>query len=518
MIKMGKLFPHVPFIRDETPMSWAVRQAAFHTGGRVVPFLNDLGIPSMDLVRGKLSAVERLCDATGQARALVLHNTIAIAGKRRFSLRGQEFSAEFTTGAVTRFCPLCLQDDVAGHEGHGTGLRHRMLWRLSPVRTCPTHLVPLSDVRLGKWSEVNHELPAMRSEIAAEQSAIVDRERRQPSPVQCYVEGRLEGKAGPAWLDQQGIDQVCRTSEMLGGLMLYGSDRKASEMSEDTWDAAGRVAWPLMIEGPEQVQDFLAQTLKGCCTQNGRPSPRGAFGMLYRWLFASRLSKDPGPIRDIVREVIIDQVPLVPGQRLLGKNVTYPRLACISSIASSEGMHSKTLENVLRVAGVIGEKPALEGAPNVVLDYARAKELIDNTKYAIPVTRVPALLSASRPIVAELIDIGELTRIQEHDALQSKLGKAIDARSMQKTLNFLKVVGEKVGEPPEGFFPLAKAAEKSRINLRAILEMLFRKYLDKVYLLEGQTGFKAVLVSPAEISECVRNPPPDASNEICFCI
>lgn len=63
------------------------------------------------------------------------------------------------------------------------------------------------------------------------------------------------------------------------------------------------------------------------------------------------------------------------------------------------------LENVLRVAGVIGEKPALEGAPNVVRDYARAKEMIDNIKYAIPVTRVPALLSASRPIVAELIDI-----------------------------------------------------------------------------------------------------------------
>jgi len=511
---MKQIFPKIPFHSDETPMSWAARQAAFHRGGRVVPFLNDLGIQSMDLVRGKRAAVERLCDATGHVYEPVIHNTIETVGNRRFCLRGHEFAAEFTTGVVTRFCPLCLQDDTADQDDPSIVLRHRLLWRLSPVRTCGRHHMPVSDYKAGKWSDGHHELQAMGAVIAEAQAAMNDHQGRQPSPLQHYVETRLEGGAGPNWLDQQDIDQVCRTAEMLGGLVLYGPDRKASEMSEDDWDAAGRAAWPLMLEGPEQVQDFLAQTLKGCRTQNGRPSPRNAFGMLYGWLFAARLSKDPGPIRDIVREVVIDQVPLVPGKSLLGKPVSHPRLACLSSIASAEGIHSKTLENVLRVAGVIGEKPAIKGAPNIVLDYARAKELIDNTKYAIPVTQVPDMMSASRPIVAELIDLGELIRIQEHGELKSKLGKAIDGRSIHKTMTFLKSVGEAVGEAPEGYFSLAKAAEKSRINLRAILEMLFRNFLDKVYLLDGKTGFSAVLVSPDEISECVSNPPSSASDEI----
>lgn len=513
---MKRIFPRVPFQPDETPMSWAARQAAFHTGGRVVPFLNDLGIPSMDLVRGKVSAVERLCDTTGEELEPVVRNTIATVGNRRFSLRSQEFAAEFTTGAVTRFCPLCLEEDVAGQGDHSAALRPRLFWRLSPVRTCSKHLVPLSDIRLGNWNDVNHELQSMCAEIAVEQSAVRDRKSRQPSPLQNYVVERFEGSKGHEWLDLQNVDQVSRTSEMLGGLMVYGPDQKASEMSEDDWDAAGRASWPLMTQGPEQVQEFLTQTLKGRLTRNGRPSPRGAFGMLYGWLFSSRLSKNPGPIRDLVREVVIDQVPLVPGQSLLGKPVPHPRLACLSSIASAEGIHSKTLENVLRVAGVVGEKPPIEGAPNVVLDYARAKELIDNTRYAIPVTRVPDMLSASRPIVAALIDLGELTRIQEHGELKSKLGKAIDARSIQKALTFLRATGRTVGEPPRGYVSLAKAAEKTRINLRAILELLFRQFLDHVYLLDGYAGFDAVLVSPDEISECVRNPPPDASDEIRF--
>ena len=38
---MRPLFPVLPFASDETPLSWAARQAAFHTGGRLAPFLND---------------------------------------------------------------------------------------------------------------------------------------------------------------------------------------------------------------------------------------------------------------------------------------------------------------------------------------------------------------------------------------------------------------------------------------------------------------------------------------------
>jgi hypothetical protein len=201
---------------------------------------------------------------------------------------------------------------------------------------------------------------------------------------------------------------------------------------------------------------------------------------------------------------------------LLGKPVEHPRLSSIASIAKAEGLHSKTLANVLGVAGLIGEGEERKSSGNVVANYAEAKVLIDRAKHAVPVTQVPDMLSASRPLVAELISLGQLTRIQDHCHLQSKLGKAIDGRSVQRTLKFVDGVGPAVEEAPETHAHLGKAAEKSRVTLRAILEMLFGQFLPTVYRLRDRHGFEAVLVSPDEIMACIANPPPDASDEIRF--
>jgi hypothetical protein len=254
-------------------------------------------------------------------------------------------------------------------------------------------------------------------------------------------------------LDAQPIDQAIQATEMLGALLAFGPDQKASAMTEDMWDAASRTAWPLVCEGNNGIRDMLVQQLKGALRQNGHPSPRNAFGMLHRWLFASRLSKDPGLIRKIVRE---------------------PKLASIRSIAKAEHMHSQTLRNVLRVAGVIDDTTeALHGARNVVADYSRAKKLIELTKHAIPVSRVPDMLNTSHSLVSALIELKQLTRIEGDVDPRSKIGKAIDGRSIQRVVNFLERNFEEAETVPRGSVDLSKAAKKSRVSRNLILELLF---------------------------------------------
>ena len=177
---MSKLFPYIPFIADETPLSWAARQAAFHTGGCLVPFLNDLQIPAVDFARGLPEAVMRLCEKAGQDPSPVFHNTITAIGARRFTLRGHEFSAEFTTGVETRICPFCLAEDQVGRDRPDVALRHRLAWRLAAVRTCATHGVPLRDIRLGKWDDQLHELQGMGAAIEAELVSPPDTEPNGP--------------------------------------------------------------------------------------------------------------------------------------------------------------------------------------------------------------------------------------------------------------------------------------------------------------------------------------------------
>ncbi len=220
---MSALFPHLPFEHDETPMSWAARQAAFHMGGRVMPFLNALEIPAPDLACGKPEAIERLCKRAGQDPVPVFNNAIMALGDRRYRLRECEFSAEFTTGVVTRVCPLCLKEDRDMATWPRAATRHRLHWRLNPIRTCRRHRVSLVNLRMGRWDDMLHEVQAMDDAVSAAYTVACRSEPQDPSELQCYVEDRLQGLSGPAWLDGQAIDQACRAAEMLGGLMAFGS-------------------------------------------------------------------------------------------------------------------------------------------------------------------------------------------------------------------------------------------------------------------------------------------------------
>jgi len=513
---MSILFPKLQFHPDETPMSWAARQAALHTGGRVVPFLNDLKVPAVELARGQRDAVERLCETAGQDPDPVFANNIEALGNRRYKLRGCEFSAEFKTGVVTRFCPLCLEEDRDGHNLPRAAMRHRLHWRLAPVRTCRKHRIPLTDVRLGKWNDMLHEVQAMDDAVSAASVSAQSSETRDPSLLQSYVEGRLEGATGPDWLDNQAIDQACRAAEILGGLMTFGPEQKTAKMTEDMWDTAGRIGWPLVNDGDAAIREFLRERLLTAVRKDGHPSPRTSYGMLYGWLFSSRLSKDPGPIRDVVRDIIIENVPLVPGQMLLGKQINAPRLACITSIASAERLHPKTLANILKLVGVIDATQPTKGARNVVVDYALAKPFIERVKHTIPVTQVPAILAASRPMVAALIELGQLRRIQNHDELKSKVGKAIDGRSIKQVMSFIKDEIAVVDKPLEEHVALAKAAEKTHLKLLLILELLFGGHLKNVCRHKDQPGFSGVMVSASEIMDRIKDPPDDVSDGLRF--
>ena len=506
---MNTLFPMLPFADDETPLSWAARQAAFHTRGRVLSFLTDLGIPLVELARGEERAVLRLCERTGHDPEAVLRNTISAVGGRRYRLPGLEFAAEFTTGPVTRVCPVCLNEDRVGERCPDSAMRHRLTWRLSPVRTCPVHGIALRDLRSGKWDDIAHELQAMTASIDTE--AQVQGRVREVSPLQSYAVARLEGYPGPAWLDGQDIDQAVRATEMLGALEAFGPELKASELTEDMWDTAGRAGWPIVSQGEHAIREFLLARIAAFGGE--RAAPRAAFGMLHAWLSGSRHTKDPGPIRDLLREVIIESVPLSKGNMLLGKPVTSPHLCSVASIAKAEGLDARTLRNVLKVAGLLKPEEVEQRSNRLVVDYTAARDLIDVVKHAIPVAQLPDMLGASRPLVSVLIEIGKLSRVQDHRALESKVGKAVDGRGVTLILRFLEAGFPIIAEVPEGFVHLSKSAEKSRARVKVILELIFLGHLKQVYRMEGFHGFAGVVVNPDEVKQLLDSPPSGLSED-----
>lgn len=500
---MAKLFPHLPFMPDETPLSWAGRLAAFHTFGPLVPFLNDLSIPLTDLAGGVNGSVERLCEITGQDAAPVLHNTLRRQGDRRFSLRGEVFSAEFLTGPTAQLCPACLAEDQAANDRPHVAHRYRLAWMFRTVRTCPQHGIALVERRQGRWDDFARELGALVPEAGEDLAAIADAQsRRAPSSLQDYVLARLTGRRGPDWLDGQDLDQAVKASEMLGAVLEFGAAAGASDLDANGWDQAGRAAYPYVREGVSGIRSALAEigTARQAETSEVLLRP-GDFGMLHSWLNASKLSKDPGPIRELLRDHIVETTDVMAGSKVLGKSVVVPRWSSISSLARSEHVHPLTLRKVLIAREIVPPIAETRPCSATLVNYKEGRDLAAAMKRAVPFTALPQVLHASRPVVQVLIDSGLLPTLRERGPKYGKTSCAVDRNHVEALVRRLWKLAPPVDVAPSGMHDLAKSAEMSRVSLVAILPAIFRGHLTRVNRLKSKMGFHAIIVDPAEIQE-----------------
>ncbi|QDY71357.1 TniQ family protein [Qingshengfaniella alkalisoli] len=513
---MATIFPYLPFHPDETPLSWAARSAAFHTGGRLVPFLHDLGVDLWALKRGEDEAMSRLCSAVGQDPAPVAHNAIKLRKDRRYRLRKESFSANFLSSPVTRFCSHCLAEDAQGAGRPAVFWRHRLLWTPTVVRTCPVHHTPLVSHRSGSWDDGVHELQAIPCTCKDP-----DHDRmaaRPPSPLQNYVIARLEGAAGPSWPDGQDLDQVVRAAEMLGAVLEYGPEQKASEMTEDMWDQAGRSGWLTVSQGPAKIRDTFIRLLRQAEAKPETPSPRRAYGMLYRWLAASTRSSNPGPICQLLREHVIDTTPLTKGQTLLGSPVQEPRVSTVAKIAAAELVHPMPLRELLAAQGVIPASDLKRPYQHIVLRYEEAMPAARQLKHSVPVSHLPDLMGTSSRMVDALLESDLLTSLTSVEKLSSTIGKVVDELEVAAFLDDLNTRIPEVDEAPRSSITLAQAVENGWMTLPAILALLRQGELKRACRLAGGHGLAAVFLDPLEVQSLRAHPRPGMAGELALMI
>ncbi|OED49628.1 hypothetical protein AB838_06115 [Rhodobacteraceae bacterium (ex Bugula neritina AB1)] len=498
---MDKLYPSLPFAPGETPLSWAARLAALHTGGSLRPFLNDMDVPFMRLAGGHPDAIRRLCDLACQDHKVVEHNTIRSLDGRRFELRGEVFSKDFMTGRATRFCPACLAEDEDGASRPHARRRGRLEWLLAPVRVCPRHQQPLMERLHDAQDDLSRELQMLVPETGSALQALAEPlPERSPSPLQDYVLGRLEGVKGPGWLDDQGIEQAVRATEMLGAVLTFGSRTKAAELEQMDWDAAGQAGWRYVTSGEDGVRTALEQLLERArMTADGPLRRLSAYGMLYSWLGSSKLSKDPGPIRDVLREHILDNLDVQAGQLLLGTAVVNPPRSSLASLAASEGVHSATLKNALLAKGMITEAEAELPGSHVLVDYETGKAVSEEVKRAVAVTLLPQMLNASRNMVAALLDGGILTLLHDGGLSNAKIRRAVDREQVNALLTRLERIAMPVSKAPGTMVRLTKSAAITQKNMHLVLAALFDGQFRRVMRLETTPGIGGLLVDPKEI-------------------
>ena len=227
------LTPVVPYDRAETSLSYAARLALVHTGLPTHRLLTDLGIRRADFERGEPLAVATLADATGTP-VEDLQDGVVRALSRHNHFRNEDVHRHFMTPRVQFACPDCLCEDGPAEEW-----RHRVIWCLTAVRSCPVHGRKL--VGLG----CHHSVADLRDVFASpcDLERLRGRAPRVRTPAYLtWIASRLEGQADSAWLADQTLEQVIDASEMLGLVLEHGTSTRVAHLEDESRTVATELA------------------------------------------------------------------------------------------------------------------------------------------------------------------------------------------------------------------------------------------------------------------------------------
>lgn len=406
------LTPHLPFHDDELSQGYFTRNGFFHAGVPASTFCKYMQLDRSDFRNGSSAFTDRMAELTDINEHAIMANTMVALPGDMFQLRGERLNLPVVRRSFVRFCPYCLRDDGEQHlRASGGAWRFRWSWLLRPVVICPRHGMPLA------------ELPAADQVRAFDLPKLIDdhdyRFPEEPEaggqnigPLQKYVEDRLWGtKDAAAWLDEQGIAPGVKASEMLGALIDGGPNAPIGGYTQLDWARVGDIGFRICEQGPKAILDVLGRIRIESGRRSGRAGPQAAYGFMFNWLSYTRRTEDFGPIRELVRDAILDNFAIAPGETILGEEVTQRRMHSVNSLVSATGINRFRLTRLMRKARVIPETTDIAAFNQWVFPAERGEQLIARIQNSIPLNRVMHVLGCSKTHAEQLAHHGLITSV-----------------------------------------------------------------------------------------------------------
>jgi hypothetical protein len=500
---MSVLMPSLPFHPAETPLSWAARLAAFHTDGRLVPFLNDLGIIPLALARGDAAATSRLCEIAGQEPAPVERNTVRRVDPRNFALQHLRMTTEELCRPKTQFCPACLASDEDGPLPLRAARMERLVWILRAVRTCPLHQIPLINRRIGTWDGTLRELPVFVPETRCELDELAGAQPHQEvSPLQTYVLDRLVGKSKNAWLDGMPLGLATSVTEKLGAILKFGAVVPQNKLNEAQWNAAAAVGWQFTSKGPDGVREALSIMQRRATEKSsfGITKPE-IFGMTYVWLSSKKNTKELEPVRSVFRDHYLATMKAIPGELLFGEPVVNAKFSTPATIARIANVDVRTFRNLLIGKGIISRSGEGDGEGGIgdTISYDLGISVANEMKEAVSAPVGMKMLNVNRPFWNVLIKQDLLSPIAVRGGHATARCKAVNVGEISEMLTRLEELSEAVDVAAKGYRAISKCAEISKRPLADIVPALLAGKLTCVQRVTTNVGFKAIRIDPKDV-------------------
>ncbi|WP_282603997.1 TniQ family protein [Paracoccus sp. PARArs4] len=396
---MRVITPCVPYDPSETVQSYASRLSFFHTGQGSARLLQDCGVSLPGFAAGHPEELTTFATAVGEQIGLLQKGSVrALSSHNTF--RGEDFSRSVLSSQVRQFCPQCLRED-----GPPVEWRHRIIWCFLPVPVCRRHHTSLVEVQQEKLSSIQDAVTSAGGLDAADASTCSVVVGRHAS----WLHGRLMSSSWSEWLDGQSIEQVLNAAEMLGAILVHGHSVRLGQLRRLERNTALERGFGVYEQGAEAVYAALGEIRDAASATAVHAGPLAIYGSLYDWLDRRSQLIDPGPVRDILRNHILNHDAYAPGERLLGKPVTERRLHSVISLSTTLKVNRRRMSRLLQKLGLVPPGATDGETGRLVFPVEEVEQLIRDYETAVPLAHLSDYIGCSHSQALSLYRAGILS-------------------------------------------------------------------------------------------------------------
>ena len=498
------LQPTIPFYDDEVTQGYFARIGHFQAGVDAGHFCRFFNLERTDFRDGHERCIEVIAALSGKETDLLRLNAIRPVSDGALTLRGEVLGLQVIRRITAKFCPRCLtaDEDAAPYLGKGAW-RFRWSWLLKPVVGCPVHNTAL--VSLPAKDPVNaFDLRKLFAQHDVDLASTEVFEHVLPGSLQRYVVSRIADRATASpWLDSQGVAEGVRACEMVGSLICDGPTAEIKSYTDMDWARVGNVGFNVCCHGPEAILEALSKVRLSGGHRSGRAGPQATFGQLFNWLKKSDRVGKEGPIRDVVRDAIVENFPIGSGEMVLGQAVGQRKVHSVNSLTNATGLNRFRLYRVMRKTGMIPEDIYGAALNQLVFSATQAETMIARIQNSIPQNQVQSVLGCSKTHVEQLVKGGLISSVVS--MAEGGVGLTRGDFNLDDLSSFLETVCqglEVINDEPEAFVDLSLAA-RGRSSTAEIIGWQLSGQLRRTGLLDGRKRLDCLRFCLAEIREIV---------------
>ncbi|WP_439604476.1 TniQ family protein [Shinella sp.] len=422
----------------------------------------DLGIARNDIIRGKPEAIERIAEVGGADPSVLRASTISHVQERDYLLNGEQLTRDSLRRTRLRGCVHCMKAQMA--DGPIWAVSIQAVWCLGSIYTCPIHSVALSEIGIGKSAMFN-EWSLMAEDFLGSPAADQTPHARVPGAFESYLIDRVRNGTPAIGGEVNDLPLHVATNlvPIIGQTLSHGTSAVAP-LSDDAAIKAADTGYHALRE-PGGLENALAHIDAAAGPRQFNQGPQHRLGRhLYDWLSRAALHPAYTPVKERVREYILDNIPVDRGTMLLGRRVEACRVHNISTLKAVTGLHHTTLRRHLQDNGLL-KSDAFNG--DLPMSAAEVEAWAAQMHEVVGHRAVEKYLGCSR---SQLLTLLKAKMVKPMSAASIARLQRFEAHKLEELRSSVIGAAVKTGTTPNGYVGLESIGKKANCSIADVLK------------------------------------------------